>query len=185
MIHFNELRYSNKKTSLIIDVSIDESEYFKDSYINKIVIDNQDTFIPNGPSSTPLYQYVADENSQNVRLELPVNSIKVNPKLDMVFVYILTTPGPNVPCELAKEITIGTVIDLQCVYDNLIRYIKQISNDCSTPKEFIDMFLKYKALDLCVRTGNYPLAIKYWNKYFKLSPCNNTVIKPCDCHGRY
>ena len=49
MIRFNELKIEDNY--IIIDVQIEEEKYFKDMYIDSIVIDTQDTFIANGPSS--------------------------------------------------------------------------------------------------------------------------------------
>ena len=65
----------------------------------------------------------------------------------------------------------------------MLCYIRQIENECEIPKNFIDSILKYKALELSVRTGNYPLAIKYWNKYFSNSNPNISTIKTCNCYG--
>ena len=53
MIRFNELKIENNY--IIIDVQIEEDEYFKDMYIDSIVIDTQDTFIANGPSNKAIY----------------------------------------------------------------------------------------------------------------------------------
>ena len=53
MIRFNELKIEDDY--IIIDVQIEEDEYFKDMYIDSIVIDTQDTFIANGPSNKAIY----------------------------------------------------------------------------------------------------------------------------------
>ena len=53
MIRFNELKIEDNY--IIIDVQIEEEKYFKDMYIDSIVIDTQDTFIANGPSSKAIY----------------------------------------------------------------------------------------------------------------------------------
>ena len=49
------------------------------------------------------------------------------------------------------------------------------------PKDFIDFILRYKALDLALKTENYIQANKYWNKFFK----NNNVVSlntnSCGC----
>ena len=57
MLHFNELKITPDNKYLIIDVSVDTDEYFNNIEIDKIIIDNQDTYSARGPSSTPLYTY--------------------------------------------------------------------------------------------------------------------------------
>lgn len=57
MLHFNELKITPDNKYLIIDVSVDTDEYFNNIEIDKIIIDNQDTYSASGPSSTPLYTY--------------------------------------------------------------------------------------------------------------------------------
>ena len=64
-----------------------------------------------------------------------------------------------------------------------MKYVKQIENNCEIPKEFIDLSLRIKALELCIRTGNYPQAIKYWNKYFKNKIGTITRVTNCSCYG--
>ena len=94
MIHFNELYI--KDQHLIIDVSVLNEEYYDNVYLDKIVIDNQDTRVNNFPSDTPIYQYdVPDINnkftrktvgSKHARIILDQNDINLN---DMLFVYVI------------------------------------------------------------------------------------------------
>ena len=44
------------------------------------------------------------------------------------------------------------------------------------------MILKLKAIELCVRTGNYSQAIKYWNKFFKKNTCKPSTPRG-GCYG--
>lgn len=62
MLHFNELRITQDNKYLIIDVSIDSLNYYSDIILDSIVIDTQDTFVPNGPSNKPLYIYEIDDS---------------------------------------------------------------------------------------------------------------------------
>ena len=52
-----------------------------------------------------------------------------------------------------------------------MNYIRGIECDCSIPKNFIDFILRLKALELCIKTGNYTKAIKYWNR-LNINPSN-------------
>ena len=209
MLHFNELRITQDNRFLIIDVSVDNQDYFDDVLLDSIVIDTQDTFVVNGPSDNPLYVYnvedaydltyslpeqdscnpvrVEEDESycftygtqqmKNVRLELNIQDLKVSPCSTMFFVYVNSkgTPSTDTPCGFDKGQIIGTVINLQPIYKQTLKYLKEVECDCNISKGFIDMILKLKAIELCVRTGNYLQAIKYWNKFFIKNNCKSSI----------
>lgn len=219
MIHFNELRYDTNTNHLIIDVAVDTQNYFDNVLIDSIIIDNQNTFVPNGPSSKPLYQYkveetnnkvysipddcncshvktedelscyIKDTEGKQVRLQLPLSILtkfNIDPNKDMLFIYVIATgvPSPGTPCGLDNSKIMGTVVNLKPIYDNMLYYVRQIENNCNMPKEFIDSILLYKALDLSIKTCNYPLAIKYWTKYISNPTINTSTNKTCNCYGQ-
>ena len=72
MLHFNELRITPDNRHLIIDVSVDKQDYFQDVILESIVIDTQDTYVPNGPSSNPVYTYNVEEQ-YDLTYSLPEN----------------------------------------------------------------------------------------------------------------
>ena len=45
MIVFNNIKITQDNKYLIIDAEIEDSTYYKDMYIDQVVIDNQDTYI--------------------------------------------------------------------------------------------------------------------------------------------
>ena len=121
---------------------------------------------------------------KNVRLELSIQDLKVSPCSTMFFVYVKSkgTPSTDTPCGFGKDQILGTVINLQPIYKQTLKYLKEVECDCNIPKGFIDMILKLKAIELCVRTGNYPQAIKYWNKFFINNNCKSPT-SDCGCYG--
>ncbi len=76
----------------------------------------------------------------------------------------------------------GTVINLQDAYNSMLSYIREVEKNCTIPKEFIDTILRFKAIEIGIKTGNYPLVIKYWKKYFSKIK-NTSVTKNCGCYG--
>ena len=218
MIHFNELRLSKDNKYLILDAAIDNLDYYENVVIDSIVIDNQNTYVSNGPSSNPLFRYIMNEDnlnhtysipeecscnpvlenednsycftygleeSKSIRLEIPLSLYGIDPYKDMLFVYVIASgaPAADTPCGLDNSKIMGTVINLKYMYDNMLCYIRQVENECEIPKNFIDSILKYKALELSIRTGNYPLAIKYWNKYLANGKPSISTIKTCNYYG--
>ena len=188
MVHFNELRITSDGQHLIIDVSVLSESYYKNVYIDSIVIDNQDTYVGSGPSSNPVYSYYVPNgvsqltkktySKKHVRLVLTPNDLPLN---GLLFVYVRAkgTPAPDTPCGLDNITTLGTVTNMYPFYQQAMNYIGELASNCSIPQNFTDYILKLKGLELAVRTGNYPDAIKYFNKFFKNK--SDVVIRKGGC----
>lgn len=172
MIQFNELKVVHDDAQLVIDVSIQDS--YENIYLSSITIDSQDTFIENGPSSTPIYQ-VEDIDSTHYKLELTADDFDTSPTLDvnktLFFVYI-TTKNVSNPSDV--QTFIAVVYDTQIVAIIGLNFVNELANECKIPKSFIDFILKQKALELSLETGDYTKAIKYWKSFI-----GNAIVKPC------
>lgn len=200
MIHFNELFITPDRKHLIIDVSVKSDKYYKDVYIDSIVIDNQDTYVGTGPSTTPVYEFTIPTegtvtlkklgktitptyNYKHWRLELSTSDLTTSSFDGIFFVYVRTkgTPAANTPCGMDNITTMNTLVDLYPYYQQGMQFIREVGNTCSIPRGFIDHILKLKKLELAVRTGHYPEAIETWKKFFGNS--RKVVTKPCSCNG--
>lgn len=131
------------------------------------------------------YCFVEDKNNykrKNIRLLLSAQDLQVSLKDTMFFVYAIAsgTPAADTPCGMDNSITMGTVVDLYPMYGKTIQYLKELNNECSTPKGLTDMIFRIKALELSIKTGNYTQAINYWNKYF-INLQNKTDYKSLSC----
>lgn len=215
MLHFNELRITPDSKHLIIDVSIDVSEYYTDVVLDRIVIDTQDTYIMNGPSSNPVYDFdvkgtyslvyttldgspepVYDEEDKEfcyafseqpmkrVRLTLSEKDLGTPVCGKMFFVYAVASGevSPDTPCELRNNQIMGTVVNLYPFYQKSMCYVKELARSCQVPKNLIDLILRMKSIELYVKTGNYPQAIKFWNRFFAKDSCKS-VTSNCGCNG--
>lgn len=214
MVDFNELRVSPDRKNLIIDVSIKDLPYYENVYIDSIIIDTQDTYIPSGPSNSPIFTYevvsnvtpiyslpdcgcnqvqdyidkencfeTSNNEEKRVRLELDNTALDNHLKGNLFFVYVITkgTPSSDTPCNMDNTINLGVTADTYPIYTNMLNSLKELES-CSTPKLFTDAFLRFKAFELSIKTGQYSQVINYWNKYFKsLDIPNNTN---CSCNGR-
>lgn len=214
MVDFNELRVSPDRKNLIIDVSIKDLSYYENVYIDSIIIDTQDTYIPSGPSNSPIFTYevvsnvtpvyslpdcgcnqvqdyidkencfeTSNNEEKRVRLELDNTALDNHLKGNLFFVYVITkgTPSSDTPCNMDNTINLGVTADTYPIYTNMLNSLKELES-CSTPKLFTDAFLRFKAFELSIKTGQYSQVINYWNKYFKsLDIPNNTN---CSCNGR-
>ena len=199
MIRFNELKIENNY--IIIDVQIEEEKYFKDMYIDSIVIDTQDTFIANGPSSKAIYTKTfntdTDINKEEivytqgidkynrVRIYIDGKNLNVDIHKTMFFVYVIAggTPSADTPCRWDENKALHTLVDTQVLYNNMIQYVKELNKDCSTPDNFINAILQFNAIDLALKTNQYPLAIDLWKRFYSNIE-SNIVLPNCGCNGR-
>lgn len=199
MIRFNELKIEDNY--IIIDVQIEEEKYFKDMYIDSIVIDTQDTFIANGPSSKAIYTktfntdtdvkkeeniYTQGTDKHNrVRIYIDVKDLNVDIHKTMFFVYVIAggTPAADTPCKWDENKALHTLVDTQVLYNNMIQYVKELNKDCSTPDNFINAILQFNAIDLALKTNQYPLAIDLWKRFYSDIE-SNVVLPNCGCNGR-
>ena len=199
MIRFNELKIENNY--IIIDVQIEEEKYFKDMYIDSIVIDTQDTFIANGPSSKAIYTktfntdtdvnkeeivYTQGTDKYNrVRIYIDGKDLNIDIHKTMFFVYVIAggTPAADTPCRWDENKALHTLVDTQVLYNNMIQYVKELSKDCSTPDNFINAILQFNAVDLALKTNQYPLAINLWKRFYSDIE-SNVVLPNCGCNGR-
>lgn len=184
MIEFAELIIKNG--ILFIDVSVIDSHYYENVYIDKIIIDNQDTFRQGGPSSTPVYTYSLSDDSHNKRLSLRLDGSDIldNIQSSILFVYVVTKGAPalDTPCGMDNTVTLGVAYDEMPILKDLMSYIKEVSNTCTVPKGFIDYYMRLKAVKLALEVGNYNEAIKYWNRFFSgRKPVVHS--NKCGCHG--
>ena len=212
MIQFNELRVTPDGKRLIVDVKVPDIEYYENVYIDTIQIDNQSTFIENGPSSKPLYVYtvgddteayhtveIQDEGVKRVRLELcqedfmtvtvqndvASKSYSANVASDLFFVYVSVrgTVSADTPCGYDNITTLGVAYNTYPIYCMFMGSIRQAANECEISKDFEDAVLRYNAFTYALQTGNNILGISYYNKFFKNRNCPTVNIPKCNCNG--
>lgn len=163
MIKLEILEISEDNNYLNIVASV-LPEYQDRVDIKEIIIDNQDTYINTGPSESPIIvvnsDLITNKKDLNITINLKENNVNSN---DMLFVYIVFDILDE--SDLSKY-SLNTVVNLYPIYQDIMDCIKEINNNCSIPKLFIDRIIRIKAVDLSIRTGNYNQAIEYWNKFF-------------------
>ena len=183
MIKFNELRIS-ADWKLHLDAQVRDESYFDNVYIDKIIIDNQDTFTISGPSSTPIFSYTFSKGTKTVSFALDSSDLMFHTS-DVLFVYITTTgtPSPDTPCGMDNAVTMAIAYYEGTIYHSYLGYIKEIGNNCVVPRGFIDYYFKVQAFKLALEIGNYTEAIRIWNKFFKSQSTVITSSGKCSCNG--
>lgn len=204
MILFDQLRISDDGQRLYINAHVNKADYFKNRYIDSVVImtaDKVSETAPGTPTSDYIYKKEIEGNVKELDLVLTpldfTKSWETDPKAmafnradmsnTLFFVYIKCkgTPGECTPCRLDEEITLGVVFDENVLYQRVMDYTKELVADCSIPTEFTDFILLWNAFKAAIETEHYVAAIKFYNKLFGVvkSGYSNNTIKTCGCNG--
>ena len=75
MLEFRELNITPDGKHLIIDVAVKEHDYYNNVIIDSIIIDTQDTYVQNGPSSKPVYQYKVEDDGAHTAMKALITKI--------------------------------------------------------------------------------------------------------------
>ena len=113
MIVINECRITEDGRCLIIEASVDSLSYYKNVFIDQVIIDTDSTFSINGPSSSPIYQ--KSFTGGNLKVGLYNNCDKVTDEQDCecgnIYVdekYGIKNIRLRIPC---KELGLSTLDD--------------------------------------------------------------------------
>ena len=104
---------------------------------------------------------------------------------NMFFVYVKCKgyPAECVPCELAKEVTLGIAMDDSIFHQKTMQFTKELIKDCQVPVGFIDFILMWNVLNSSIETGHYHEAINFWKRLTVDVDSRCVPIKRCGCHG--
>lgn len=203
MIQINEFRITEDNACLIVDVQIQDLEWFENVVIDTIVFRTQDSYIQregvqavekliydrNNPN---LKQLNLIDSDRHVRLEISLRngilSLSDCQNLCFIEVHADTSDAPEsamAPCICSDEIVQAAVANLQPIYQNLMNGVRELANTCTVPQNFINSFLQFQAVETALNAGNYPLAVEYWNKFFSNGNRTITPKRNCGCHGGF
>ena len=178
MTTFNEAYIVNDPKTLVIDVQVDNKDYFKDVYLDSIIIDTNTTYNPQGPSTKPFKCIQIEGNKKRYKEVIDIDALPNR----MYFIYVLTRgeASPETPCGLKNKCAVCVVYDPTNLYKQGMKQIT--SNGCSPSLQFLDYIIKEEAFNIALEGGHYVKAIEYWEE---LNNSNNhyNIVKPCGCHG--
>lgn len=122
---------------------------------------------------------------KSIRLIVSAKDLNIDTFNDGVYFVWVKAGGTPLPtalcCGMDNEYIMRVAVNLRPIYNTAMYYIKELDNTCTIPKGFIDMILRLKAFDLSLKTGNYQVALKYWDmiKDRKVISATNK----CRCNG--
>lgn len=216
MIILNECRITDEGDRLIIEASVDTLSYYRRVYIDSVVIDTEETYVPSGPSNNPVFTKTFEPDYMKVDVRNDCNSVTTTEECkcgnvytsekagrkkislclskddinmgnfnnNIFFVYVIATGVPDActPCGMDNSYVMGVAVNRRPLYNMMMSYINEVGKECRMPKGFIDSFLRLKAFELSLKTGNFLKAIDIWKGVFsniRYVPHN----KGCGCHG--
>lgn len=186
MITFNQCRISWDGKYLYLTVQIDDLDYFTNVYIDNVKIDTSDNFVDSGPSSSPIYTYTATGNQKSVSLALDYRELLAGGLLKekMFFVWVTAkgTPAADTPCGLDSALKLCVAFNESYIFSRGLALIKELSDHCTLPANFVDWSLLISAFKLALDSGKYSEAIKFW-KIITHQGKFNTSTPNCGCHG--
>lgn len=210
MIEFRELYIDPEHKCLIVDVEIEDLEYYDGAVIENIILDTEMRYLPsegtyngivlysNASDKTMALNVMPESEGRRVRLELNQATLdvlqadsdyQINLKENHMYTITVnadTSLAPNIglsPCGCSEASVTRSLMDMQPIYNSLMAGIKQVATDCTVPKTFIDNVLRMNAVDAALKTGNYDLAAKFWNQFYSNSKTPSIKTRNCGCHG--
>ena len=195
MIIFDQLRISDDGKQMYINLHVNKADYFKDIYLDSLMIMTADKVSetnPYQPTKDAIYNISFDNKQKEANLvitpndctELFTNNTFSN---DLFFVYVKVkgTPDECTPCPLDKDITLGVTFDEALLYQKVMQFTKELADNCTVSKGFIDMILLWYGFKAAIETEHYIEAIDFWKKMFfgHHGIEGLSTYKPCGCHG--
>lgn len=191
MLQFNILKFTTP-WHLHIDAQVIDLAYYDNVYIDKIIIDTDETVLSSGPSDSPLYTETFDSSTRSISKDIDIlELLDYNPAPRMLFVYLVAggTPLAATPCGMDNIYTVKAVAHLQTVYKRAVDYIKCgpkcgcASNECTVSPVFANFALEYFKLKSCIDLGMNTEALESFNRLMGRTAQAKTVYSNCGCDG--
>lgn len=212
MLIFDQLRLSDDAKRMYINVHVNTADYFKNIYLEKIVIMSADKVLeattadlyPTDTEGNPkdcIYTKTFDDGLKEAALVLTASDFIKSWETDvknmnftqtemsntLFFVYIKCKGlvAECTPCRLDELTTLGVTFDEKLLYQKVMDYTKGLADHCRIPVGFTDFILLWNAFKAAIETEHYVPAIKYWNMLFGKEGyyVGNVTSNGCGCHG--
>ena len=177
MLQWNELKIDLEGKYLVIEVSVEDSPYYENVYLDSVQVVPSKNYKEGG--GTPIFSFDCG-GLKSFRKVVDIDGISK----DIFFVYALSTgePDASAPCGINDSSIVGVVYNKQPIYEQGIKMLRSIGG-CEPSKELIDYILTDKALQLNIDTGNFPQAIENWKTLMDVTSISSAGKSRCGCHG--
>lgn len=197
MVHFDELRISSDKQTILIQCHIKDFDAYKNMYIKSIKIEYYKkrglAGVP-GNNAVTLYQNTTDDKDvRAVQAMLSVGALNeavfgTGTFRGGLFYVTVTCDGTLAPsialldCGADNTVTVGLVLDWELVYMMGMQFVKagfSPCSDCDIPDNFEHFLLAWNSLKLAMDSCDYDTVDKIWDRY--MNPKKHISIPGCGC----
>lgn len=190
MVQFNILKFITSDI-IHIDVQVLNLSYYENVYLDKIIIDSDQTVQESGPSENPVYTETLTGIQKSYSKDISVKEDLHQNEPHMYFVYVITkgTPSSDVPCGMDNQTSVKAVADLRTVYDKALSFIKCgkkcgcVDSDCVVSTKFANFALEFYRLTSSIEVGRNTDALDAYNKLMGKTPDGKKAYSSnCGCH---
>ena len=193
MVTFNELRISDERDCLIIDVEVEQVDVFKNMYLDSIYLEYYKNATPTGmPSEKAVVVWQNEKNDktttkavrQYYRMDDTASSKMGVTSFDNGLFYGIVNlggdPGGQVgymPCGTDEPRRLGAILDWKAFYDRGMQYVNSLFNGCTPCPDltgFEHFAVLWNALKMALSTCDWPMVSDLWDK-FLLAPADVSI----------
>ena len=191
MIKFNELRMSEDRKSINIDLEIENLSVYEGLNITAIYIEHYKHFDEDGPGDHAycLYDNETEETKRSWSGTFTLDMVPdddaawwpTSLKKELFYVYV-ECDGEFDEEEIDEKdlVNVGVVPDWRCVYETGMQLVKTVIKNCGNICEpqcgWADFIFRWHALKLGVETSDYAMINELWPMLF-----NNVALAKTSC----
>ena len=196
VVKFNKVYLNPTCKQLILSVEIPDETWLENVYLDTIYITNinpadidEATIDEEIGVAGEGYKEVIEGTKKQITQAIDYTLLH-DVNLDkLIYVGVKIKGGidysdPHACCHDDRLVFWATAFDPIPIYNQGMNYIKELSQNCETPKNFIDFILRQQAFEYALKTGNYPKAEDLYNNYLKngIKAGNSITYKSgCGC----
>lgn len=194
MVQFNTLKFIDERY-LHINVSVIALPCYDNVYIEKILIDNEDTVRKDRTTDDGVvFSYTCGVDTKEVELIVDTQEYPDLAGAHMLFVYgkATGTPSSDTPCGGDNIYTLQAVVNLKLVYDKAVEFLNCSKGacgcaglDCDINKELANFAIQYTRMKLGLECGDYENAFDAFKAIMHLKSSKSVPdrTKKCGCNG--
>lgn len=191
MIKFNELRMSEDRKSIAIDLEIEGLDVYSGLNISSIYIEHYKHFDEDGPGEHAYLLYSNDEEEEkrsfSTTFSLDMLSDEQSAywpsslKKELFYVYVECDGEFDEEQIQEKDlVTVGVVPDWRVVFETGMQLVKGIISNCGNICDpqcgWADFIFRWHALKLGIETSDYAMINELWPMLF-----NNVALAKASC----
>ncbi len=113
MVVLEQCRIDHEGNKLIIEAAVENLSYYRDIFIESVIVDTNETYSPNGPSKNPVFTQVFEEEHFKVDVKDDCNAAKVDKECKCGDIYTSQKSGPKRIrlCLTAKDLKLANLDD--------------------------------------------------------------------------